>query len=231
MRRRGTSSRSACGVERAAARRRPRDLLVLVEEPRPPSRPDATRGCITTPCSSRAARSSRVRRSASRDPTPIQGASDHGTHEAIYLPDPDGNGIELAADRPREQWPDGARVHRRPGASRLRGTARPRRGRGAPDRVAGTAVGHLHLHVGDVDEALRVLPRRGRLRGGRTSAPPLSSSAGGYHHHLGFNAWKGPRRRPAARAHARPASLDHPADRRATRSRRSARGSETRTLR
>src|SRR4051794_38157561 len=37
--------------------------------------------------------------------TAIQGASDHGTHEAIYLPDPDGNGIELAADRPREQWP------------------------------------------------------------------------------------------------------------------------------
>ena len=37
--------------------------------------------------------------------TPIQGASDHGTHEAIYLPDPDGNGIELAADRPREAWP------------------------------------------------------------------------------------------------------------------------------
>ena len=31
--------------------------------------------------------------------------SDHGTHEAIYLPDPDGNGLELAADRPRESWP------------------------------------------------------------------------------------------------------------------------------
>src|SRR5436305_23531 len=37
--------------------------------------------------------------------TPIQGASDHGTHEAIYLSDPDGLGIELAADRPREVWP------------------------------------------------------------------------------------------------------------------------------
>src|SRR5919199_266068 len=37
--------------------------------------------------------------------TRIQGASDHGTHEAIYLPDPDGNGIELAADRPRDRWP------------------------------------------------------------------------------------------------------------------------------
>ena len=36
--------------------------------------------------------------------TPISGASDHGISEAIYLPDPDGNGIELAADRPRERW-------------------------------------------------------------------------------------------------------------------------------
>ena len=39
--------------------------------------------------------------------TPVQGASDHRTHEAIYLPDADGNGIELAADRPRSAWPDG----------------------------------------------------------------------------------------------------------------------------
>src|SRR4029453_826840 len=38
--------------------------------------------------------------------TPIQGMSDHGTHEAIYLPDADGNGIELAADRPRDRWID-----------------------------------------------------------------------------------------------------------------------------
>src|SRR3954447_6475729 len=39
--------------------------------------------------------------------TPIEGASDHRTHEAIYLADADGNGIELAADRPRDQWPAG----------------------------------------------------------------------------------------------------------------------------
>src|SRR5260370_346777 len=38
--------------------------------------------------------------------TPISGASDHGISEAIYLADPDGNGIELAADRPRERWGD-----------------------------------------------------------------------------------------------------------------------------
>src|SRR5215208_2293540 len=39
--------------------------------------------------------------------TRIEGASDHGISEAIYLPDPDGNGIELAADRPRAAWPEG----------------------------------------------------------------------------------------------------------------------------
>ena len=48
----------------------------------------------------------RVGRRVAESRTRIDGASDHGTHEAIYLPDPDGNGIELAADRPRDQWPD-----------------------------------------------------------------------------------------------------------------------------
>ena len=68
--------------------------------------------------------------------TPIQGASDHGTHEAIYLPDPDGNGIELAADRPREMWPT-----RRPSPARATGgssatsSSRPSRSSGAgPER-------------------------------------------------------------------------------------------------
>ncbi|HEU0316738.1 MAG TPA: VOC family protein, partial [Solirubrobacteraceae bacterium] len=47
----------------------------------------------------------RAARRLAASETQIQGASDHRTHEAIYLPDPDGNGIELAADRPREAWP------------------------------------------------------------------------------------------------------------------------------
>ena len=60
--------------------------------------------------------------------TDIQGASDHRTHEAIYLRDPDGNGIELAADRPREQWPAGLGYDAGPGAAGLRLAAghRPR---------------------------------------------------------------------------------------------------------
>ncbi len=65
-----------------------------------------------------------VRLAATR--SPIQGASDHGTHEAIYLPDPDGLGIELAADRPRAVWPDAGGGVRpgRPATPRPRGPAR-----------------------------------------------------------------------------------------------------------
>src|SRR3954447_1986521 len=88
--------------------------------------------------------------------TPIQGASDHGTHEAIYLADPDQIGIELAADRPREQWPT-------PEEEFSGGGPRPLDidsllGDGAlsfTEQVAeGLHVGHVHLHVGDVERGL-----------------------------------------------------------------------------
>ncbi len=125
--------------------------------------------------------------------TPIQGMSDHGTHEAIYLPDPDGNGIELAADRPREAWPD-VRTELRGGprpldvASLLAGIA----GERPSERVApGLRVGHVHLHVGDVERAFRFY--RDVL--GFDEQVDLGTagfvSAGGYHHHLGFNTWRG----------------------------------------
>jgi catechol 2,3-dioxygenase len=127
--------------------------------------------------------------------TPIQGASDHGTHEAIYLPDPDGNGIELAADRPREAWPDLADPDRGGGPEPL----------GTDDLLAtvageeprteagpGLAVGHVHLHVGDLERGL------GFYRDVLGFEPMMFFpgqaafvSAGGYHHHLGFNVWRG----------------------------------------
>jgi len=82
------------------------DLLVLVEQP------DARRAgrhaglyhfALLNPSRLELARAAK-RLLATR--TPISGASDHNVSEAIYLPDPDGNGIELAADRPRERWGD-----------------------------------------------------------------------------------------------------------------------------
>jgi catechol 2,3-dioxygenase len=126
--------------------------------------------------------------------TPVQGASDHGTHEAIYLPDPDGNGIELAADRPREQWPTPEEEFGRGGpmpldVDNLLSTA----GGEEPTAMVGEGVrmGHVHLHVGSIEEGLRFY---GDVIGFDVWAQIPSAafvSAGGYHHHLGFNTWRG----------------------------------------
>jgi catechol 2,3-dioxygenase len=129
--------------------------------------------------------------------TPIQGASDHGTHEAIYLPDPDGNGIELAADRPREQWPAPEEEFSGGGPRPLdfdallatvaaEGEAAP----AGPVRP-GLRMGHVHLHVGDVAQGLAFY--RDVLGFDVWALLPTAAfvSAGGYHHHLGFNTWKG----------------------------------------
>jgi catechol 2,3-dioxygenase len=127
--------------------------------------------------------------------TPIQGASDHHVSEAIYLADPDGNGIEIYADRARSAWSyaDG----------RLRMGTDPldidglmgelaQADRGWHGLPAGTVNGHIHLHVSDLAaaEAFYV----GTLGfdlvtryGGRASFV----SAGGYHHHVGLNTWAG----------------------------------------
>src|SRR3954462_15141173 len=83
--------------------------------------------------------------------TPIEGASDHRTHEAIYLPDPDGNGIELAADRSRDQWPRDLGYAGGPAPldfESLLGTVAGEEPR--PHVGEGLRMGHVHLHVGDV---------------------------------------------------------------------------------
>jgi catechol 2,3-dioxygenase len=127
--------------------------------------------------------------------TPIQGASDHGTHEAIYLPDPDGNGIELAADRPREQWPT-------PEEEFSGGGPRPLDFDSllatVPDRDHGAAVapglrtGHLHFHVGDIDQGLAFYRDIIGFETWFVMPSAAFVAAGGYHHHLGFNTWRGP---------------------------------------
>ncbi len=88
--------------------------------------------------------------------TPIDGASDHETHEAIYLPDADGNGIELAADRPREQWPDHLGYAGGPKPLDVDDLMATVAGEDVTPQVGpGLRMGHVHLHVGDIDEGLR----------------------------------------------------------------------------
>ena len=125
--------------------------------------------------------------------TPISGASDHGISEAIYLPDPDGNGIELAADRGRERWGDlsdpktiGPAPLDMAGLMELVADEEMR-----PQADPGLVVGHLHLHVGDVDQGI-VLYCDVLGFEVMTHFPSAAFvSAGGYHHHLAFNTWRG----------------------------------------
>lgn len=133
-----------------------------------------------------------LRISAAR--TPIQGASDHGTHEAIYLSDPDGIGIELAADRPREQWPTPEQEFSGGGPRPLDleallatiGDVPP------PEQVGeGLGVGHLHLHVGDVERGLAFYRDLIGFEVWYVMPTAAFVSAGGYHHHLAFNTWQG----------------------------------------
>lgn len=125
--------------------------------------------------------------------TPIEGASDHGTHEAIYLPDSEGNGLELAWDRAPEQWPDLADITAiAPQPLDMGGLFNLVSGREAePLAGAGTRVGHVHLHVADV--AVSTHFYRDLLGFDLITEIDTAAfvSAGGYHHHLAFNTWQG----------------------------------------
>ena len=123
---------------------------------------------------------------------PLSGASDHLVSEALYLSDPEGNGIEIYRDRPREQWPragDGVRIDTLP--LDLEDVLRELDGDpGDPGAVpAATTVGHVHLKVSDIAASEDFYTR---VLGFDVMAHMPSASfvsAGGYHHHLGMNVW------------------------------------------
>jgi catechol 2,3-dioxygenase len=138
---------------------------------------------------------------ATRSGVRLQGASDHLVSEAIYLADPEGNGLEVYVDRPRDRWhgPDGA-IRMATDRLDLPGLVRAADGpwTGAPD---GMVIGHVHLQVGALTEAdafycgLLGLPVMARYPGA------AFYGSGGYHHHIATNIWNsrgaGPRPQPS----------------------------------
>ena len=124
----------------------------------------------------------------------LTGASDHLVSEALYLQDPEGNGIEIYRDRPRDQWGEDA--------GEIRMATLPLDLDGllgeldsgdppADGMPAGTTIGHVHLQVADIPAA------EGFYNGAlgldvmvRSYPGALFLSAGGYHHHLGLNTWQ-----------------------------------------
>jgi catechol 2,3-dioxygenase len=124
---------------------------------------------------------------------PLDGASDHLVSEALYLSDPDGNGIEIYRDRPRGDWPfENGQLQMATNALDLRGVLSELEGAGEPQHQAppGTSIGHVHLQVAELERSeafysgalgFDVMVRR--------YPGALFVSAGGYHHHIGMNTW------------------------------------------
>lgn len=147
---------------------------------------------------------------AARDRVPLVGLADHYVSEAVYLTDPDGHGIEIYHDRPREVWE---------GSVATRMTTEPLDVADLLDELddparepfeklpPGTDMGHVHLQVADVDQAVAFYRD---VLGFELMAELYRSAAflaaGGYHHHVGANVWHS---RGAPTAPAGIASLRH----------------------
>jgi len=119
------------------------------------------------------------------------GASDHYVSEALYIQDPDDNGIEIYTDRPSAKWNwkdslvDMATVQL-DGQSVLAESDAPWKG-----MPAGTIMGHIHLHVGDVDKAQRFYNEGLGFKTVAYYPQAAFMSTGGYHHHIAVNTWQG----------------------------------------
>ena len=123
------------------------------------------------------------------------GMADHLVSEALYLSDPDGLGIEIYADRPRETWPrDGNELRMSTDPLDTGSLVRAAEGTPWTGMPSGTTIGHVHLHVRDLSEARRFYHEALGLDITHSRYPgALFLSAGGYHHHVGLNTWAGPR--------------------------------------
>ena len=119
------------------------------------------------------------------------GMSDHFVSEAVYLTDPDGLGIEVYADRPRDAWRyDERQLYMTTNHLDVDDLIKEARGARWTGMPPGTVLGHVHLYVDDIDSAESFYHNALGFDKVVWSYPgALFMSAGGYHHHLGTNTW------------------------------------------
>ncbi len=149
---------------------------------------------------------------AARDRVPLTGLSDHAVSEALYLRDPDGHGIEIYCDRPREQWEgrvlelmtsipldtnDLLSVLDDPASEPFDGLA------------DGTVMGHVHLRVAEIEPTVDFYRDLGFELMAQLGEQAAFLAVGGYHHHLGANTWEsaGRPQPPAGYANLRHATM------------------------
>lgn len=127
--------------------------------------------------------------------TEIQGGADHLVSEALYLADPDGNGIEIYRDRPRDEWQyENGQIKMATDPLDYQGILEAANGANGNwgGLRAETRLGHMHLHIANLDDATEFYEQVlgfDFLLSYMGSASFLS--AGGYHHHIGLNTWNG----------------------------------------
>ena len=119
------------------------------------------------------------------------GMADHAVSEAVYLTDPDGLGIEVYADRPRDAWRyDELQIYMTTARLDTSSLIRAAKGEQWTGMPPGTVLGHVHLYVDDIDKAESFYHDALGFDKVVWSYPgALFMSAGGYHHHLGTNTW------------------------------------------
>ncbi len=128
---------------------------------------------------------------------PIHGASDHLVSEALYLADPDENGIEVYADRPRAHWPHrGEAIAMDTRALDLEGLLaeldKPPSADVRHTLDPTTRIGHIHLRVSDLRQSEAFYHGVLGFEVMQRDYPgALFVAAGGYHHHIGMNIWGG----------------------------------------
>jgi len=134
---------------------------------------------------------------------PVQGAADHRVSEAVYLADPEGNGIEIYRDRPRPEWPfRGARLVMENARLDFDGILDAARAEGEEWSGAppATRMGHVHLNVVDLEATRAFYDGVLGLDVMARMPSALFVAASGYHHHVGLNTWSaggGSAREPA----------------------------------
>jgi catechol 2,3-dioxygenase len=170
-------------------------LIELIEDPDAPPAPAGSTGLFhlailvpDRPSLAQAVR--RVVQSGER----FTGASDHFVSEALYLRDPEGNGIEIYRDRPRSEWEYESNGELRMGTVALDiDSVMAELPDGAdPGMPEGTRIGHVHLHVADLPSSEAFYAGDLGLDVTVRSYPgALFLSRDGYHHHIGLNTWQG----------------------------------------
>lgn len=124
---------------------------------------------------------------------PLQGGSDHLVSEALYLADPDGNGIEIYTDRPASTWKwEGKEVVMTTEPMNVEDILKEDDGKPWSGLPTGTIMGHIHLHVAEFQKTEEFYCQGlGFEIVCRYGGQALFLSTGGYHHHIGLNTWNG----------------------------------------